>query len=114
MTFFSKNEESRGRPNQREKSLELIFKGRYAVCMLHVQDPVFRKIIVPWYDSDIICAGSAMMMIFVFLFALRGLNMALQIAEHPEFIWMPLILAGMSLCVFFTLAARLLRRHLMS
>ena len=82
--------------------------------MQHDHDPVFRKIIVPWYDSDIVCAVSAMTMVVVFLFALRGINLALQIADAPTFIWMPLILAGMSLCAFFSLIARLLHRRLMT
>ena len=82
--------------------------------MQHDQDPVFRKIIVPWYDSDIVCSVSALAMVVIFLFALRGLNLALQIADTPAFIWMPLILAGMSLCAFFSLIARLLNRHLMT
>jgi hypothetical protein len=69
---------------------------------------------VPWYDSDIVCAVSAMAMVVVFLFALRGINLALQIADAPAFIWMPLILAGMSLCAFFSLIARLLHRRLMT
>jgi hypothetical protein len=82
--------------------------------MQHDQDPVFRKIIVPWYDSDIVCAVCALAMIFVFLFALRGLNIALQIADDPAFIWMPLTLSGMSLCAFLSLVARLLHRRLMA
>ena len=77
------------------------------------QEPVFRRIIVPWYDSDIVCIAAALAMIAVAAFALRGLNIALQIVDHPTLIGLPLTLLALSLIVFFSLAGRLLQRRVL-
>jgi len=81
--------------------------------MSHDQDPVFRKIIVPWYDSDILCVCWTLVMGFVLLFALGGLNIALQIRNDPSYTWIPLTLAGGSLFVIVSLLFRLFRRRFM-
>jgi hypothetical protein len=77
------------------------------------QEPVFRRIIVAWYDSDIVCFLAALTMILVSAFAMRGLNIALQIVDHPILIGLPLILLVLSLLVFFSLVGRLLYRRLL-
>ena len=82
--------------------------------MQHDQEPVFRKIIVPWYNTDFACVCAALAMMLVAAFALRGLNIALQIVDHPTFIGLPLILLGMCLFVLFSLVARLLNRRFLT
>lgn len=77
------------------------------------QEPVFRRIIIPWYDSDITCVFAALAMMLIAAFALRGLNLALQIVDHPSLIGLPLTLLVMSLLVFFSLVGRLLHRRLL-
>jgi hypothetical protein len=77
------------------------------------QEPVFRRIIVAWYDSDIVCVLAALAMMLVAAFAMRGLNIALQIVDHPILIGLPLILLVLSLLVFFSLVGRLLHRRLL-
>ena len=81
------------------------------MAMQHDSDPVFRKIIVPWYDANILCVCAAVATMPITAFALRGLNIAFQFTDHPSFTGLPLTLLGMSLFVFFSLVARLLRRR---
>jgi hypothetical protein len=72
--------------------------------------PVYRKVISPWYDSEPVCIGVIMMMLVVFLFACAGISVA---GSHPFWrahIWVPILLAGLSLWVLFSTSVRLIKR----
>ena len=72
--------------------------------------PVYRKAISPWYDSDPLCVWIIGLMLGVFLFACAGISVA---GSHPfwnSYIWVPLILAGLSAWVLLTTSVRLIKR----
>jgi hypothetical protein len=72
--------------------------------------PVYRKVISPWYDSEPLCIGIIVMMLGVFLFACAGISVAGSQASWSHYLWIPIILAGLSLWVLFTTSVRLARR----
>ena len=74
-------------------------------------NPSFRRVIPPWYDTDALCWAVLLLMSVVVLFALAGVSVALS---HPAFfghLWLPLLLAAMSLSVLVATALRMFRRR---
>jgi hypothetical protein len=72
--------------------------------------PVYRKVISPWYDSEPLCVWIIMLMLAVFIFACAGISVA---GSHPfwnSYIWVPILLAGLSLWVLFSISLRLIKR----
>jgi hypothetical protein len=63
------------------------------------QVSVFRKAITPWYDSDAVCFVTAAVMFMVFLFALDGIKVAWRNPEYQEFVWVPALIASLSIIV---------------
>ena len=76
------------------------------------QNPVFRKVIVPWYDSETACFTLMAIMGVVFLFGLVGLSVARETPDHHDHIWVPISLLLMSGGVIISLAIRLGKRYL--
>jgi hypothetical protein len=75
------------------------------------QNLVFRKAVVPWYDSDTACVIIAVCMFVVFLFAVIGIHMARQISQYQEYQWVPILLAGLSVTVLVSTLIRLMIRR---
>ena len=72
--------------------------------------PVYRKVISPWYDAEPLCVWVIVLMLAVFLFACAGISVA---GSHPFWsssIWVPILLAGLSVWVLFTTSVRLIKR----
>lgn len=76
------------------------------------KNPVYRKIMVPWWDSDIPCMIVIFFMFLVFLFGLIGISVAYASTEYRAFVWVPALIAGLSAAVIFTTLVRLVRRYL--
>ena len=72
--------------------------------------PVYRKVISPWYDSEPLCVWIIVLMLGVFLFACAGISVAGSRTFWSSYIWIPILLAGLSLWVLFTTSVRLVRR----
>lgn len=72
--------------------------------------PVHRRIIAPWYDSESACYGVMIFMVLVFLFALAGISVAGESAEHHQKIWLPILLMVLSGLVIVSTAVRLSKR----
>ncbi|MGE0085478.1 MAG: hypothetical protein AB7S75_13775 [Desulfococcaceae bacterium] len=80
---------------------------------MHLEDtPVFRKIIVPWYDSGPVCLLTVLFMDMVFLFGLAGIAVVRELPEYNRHIWIPIALIALSLTVILSVAIRLIRRYL--
>jgi len=73
--------------------------------------PVFRKIIIPWYDSEPVCLLTILFMDTVFLFSAAGITLVREMPEYQRHIWVPAVLAGLSLYVIFSVTIRLIRRY---
>lgn len=80
---------------------------------MHLNDtPVFRKIIVPWYDAEAVCLLTLLFMDTVFLFGMAGIAVAREIPEYHGYIWVPFVLVVLSLSVILSVVIRLVRRYL--
>ena len=78
--------------------------------MLYDQNPVHRKLIIPWYDSQATCLFVLVFMLFVFLFAGLGISVAGEIVEFRDKIWLPVLLLILSGSVIVLTSIRLVKR----
>ncbi len=76
------------------------------------QNPLFRKVIVPWYDSEAVCGFVIFLMFIVFLFSLSGVSVARKTFEYHEMVWVPVLLLIMSGGVIVSTAFRMIRRYI--
>lgn len=76
------------------------------------QNPVFRNVIVPWYDSETACFIMIFVVGLISLFALTGLSVALNHPIYYPFRWVPMLLLVMCGGVILSVSARLLKRYL--
>jgi len=76
------------------------------------KNPVFRKAIIPWYDSSRMCWIFIGFLATIVLFGSAGINEALQTPSFAGYVWVPLLLVILGLGVIGSLLIRLLRRYL--
>lgn len=76
------------------------------------KNPVFRKAIIPWYDSSRMCWVLIGFLIAVVLFGGAGINEALHTPSFAGYVWVPLALVILGLGVIASILIRLLRRYL--
>ena len=79
--------------------------------MLLDQNPLFRKVIVPWYDAEKACFTVIVFMLGIFLFGIVGIVEALERIEYNEHIWVPALLVAMSAWVIASTSIRLIKRY---
>jgi uncharacterized membrane protein YhaH (DUF805 family) len=72
--------------------------------------PVYRKVISPWYDSDFVCVCVIVFMLPVLFFAIAGISVAGSYPDRSVYMWVPVLLAGLSTAVLIATFARLVRR----
>ena len=75
------------------------------------QNPLFRKTIIPWYDSEAVCIGVIVLMMIVFFFGVVGISVARENAEYHGYVWIAVVLVVMSAAVIFSTIIRLIKRH---
>ena len=75
------------------------------------QNPLFRKVIVPWYDSESACYIVIFFMVLVFLFAFAGISATRENIAYHEYIWVPVLLVLMSGGVIISTTIRLFKRY---
>ncbi len=78
--------------------------------MLLDQKPLYRKIIIVWYDSEAVCFLTLIFLLAVFVFAYFGIQTALYTPEYQTYVWIPGTVAGMSIGVMISITIRLIRR----
>lgn len=74
------------------------------------ENPLFRKAIVPWYDSEAACLVTIILMELVFVLAVFGLSVAREIPEFRRYLWFPVVLMALSSGVTLSISIRLFRR----
>jgi cadmium resistance protein CadD (predicted permease) len=79
--------------------------------MRYDEKPVYRRLIIPWFDAKATCFFVMLFMIVVIWFALMGIDVAFEKVEHHRHIWVPFLLILMSTWVLVSTAIRLIRRH---
>jgi len=75
------------------------------------QNPLFRKVIVPWYDAGKACFTVILFMLGIFLFGIVGIVEALEKIEYNEHVWVPVLLVAMSAWVIASISIRLIKRY---
>jgi hypothetical protein len=75
------------------------------------QNPLFRKVIVPWYDSLSACYIVIFFMVLVFLFGFAGISASRENLAYHEHVWVPVLLVLMSGGVIISTTIRLIKRY---
>jgi hypothetical protein len=75
------------------------------------QNPLFRKVIVPWYDSETACYIVIFFMVLVFLFGFAGISATRENIAYHEYVWVPVLLVLMSGGVIISTTIRLIKRY---
>lgn len=76
------------------------------------QNPVYRKAIYPWYDSDAACYILLVFLLSVLLFGIAGISVSRETSEYHAYIWVPGILVFLSSLVVLSLSIRLVKRYI--
>lgn len=75
------------------------------------QNPLFRKVIVPWYDSKIVCRIIIVCTLFALLFGLVGISAANATEMYNDYIWVPVALTAVSAGVLIAFVIRLIKQY---
>ncbi len=75
------------------------------------KNPVFRKAIIPWYNSITAYIIVIVFMLLVLLFALAGISIANEYPAYNGYVWVPVILLVFSAGIIITTMARLIKRY---
>lgn len=74
-------------------------------------NPLFRRIIMPWYDSTPICWILLVSMLGLLLFSITGIFVSWENPAYSKNQWIPWALLAMSLIVGLSVSSRLIRRY---
>jgi uncharacterized membrane protein YjjB (DUF3815 family) len=75
------------------------------------KSPVFRKIVIPWYQSKTAYSLTIAFMLAVFLVGLVGISVTREYDTYNGYIWVPALLVVLSGCLIITTIIRLIRRY---
>ena len=75
------------------------------------QNPVYRKVILPWYDSELVCLILIVLLFIVFLFGFIGISVASESISYGSYIWVPIVLTVLSGGIILSITIRLIRRY---
>ena len=75
------------------------------------RNPLFRKVIAPWYDTEKACYIAIVFMFLVLLFGIAGISAASEKTEYNNYIWVPVLLVVMSAGVIVSISIRLIKRY---
>lgn len=76
------------------------------------QYPIHRKVIVPWYDSEIACLVMIVLMTATMLFGAIGVSVAVAKPAFQSYMWVPLAVVVLSVGVITSASLRMARRYL--
>ncbi len=72
---------------------------------------VFRKAVIPWYNSTTAHIVVVLLMLLVLLFAVTGIAVARENPAYQGYIWVPVLLIAMSVAVIAATVIRLIKRY---
>jgi len=75
------------------------------------KSPVFRKLVIPWYQSKTAYILTIAFMLVVFLVGLAGISVTRDFEAYNGYIWLPALLVILSGCLIITNIMRLIRRY---
>ncbi len=64
--------------------------------MRYDEKPIYRRLIVPWFDSEAACFFVIFFMVVILWFSLMGIYVAYEKVEYHSHIWVPFLLILMS------------------
>jgi hypothetical protein len=74
-------------------------------------NPLFRRVITPWYDSELACWIVMLVMVVVVVFSCIGIFVSRQYPGFNAYTWVPVLLLILSLWVLVSVAYRLIQRY---
>lgn len=74
------------------------------------QNPLFRKVITPWWDVDLVCYILIAFMAVIGFGSIVGIFVALETPEYHAHVWVPFLLFLMSAFVLVSVGFRLIKR----
>ena len=75
------------------------------------KSPVFRKLVIPWYQSKTEYILTIAFMLVVFLVGLVGISVTREFDTYNGYLWVPALLVILSGCLIITNIMRLIRRY---
>jgi hypothetical protein len=79
---------------------------------LDQKGPVYRKVFVPWWDSEVACLLVIVFMFVAFLFGIVGISVANKMPQFRPFVWVPVLIVVLSSVVILSTTIRWIRRYL--
>jgi len=73
---------------------------------------LFRKAFVPWYDTEPVMAVTLVFTALVFSFSIYGIVAAFETPRYRPYVWIPGLLAFLSLVVTVFTSIRMTKRGL--
>jgi len=74
-------------------------------------NPLFRRAIIPWYDSTTLCWVLVVFLVALVFFSITGIMVAHSNPEYNGFIWVPWLLLVLSLISALSISWRLIQRR---
>jgi Kef-type K+ transport system membrane component KefB len=75
------------------------------------KNPVFRKVIIPWYNSTTVYIIVLIIMLLVLIFAMAGISVSRENSEYHRYVWVPALLLMITAVIIITTTARLIKRY---
>ena len=74
-------------------------------------NPLFRRVIMPWYDSTPVCWILLVAMVGLIFFSITGIMVAQNTPEYNRFEWVPWVLLSLSVIFGLSVTWRLVQRR---
>jgi uncharacterized membrane protein len=74
-------------------------------------NPLFRRAIIPWYDSNALCWVLVAAMVVLVYFSITGIVVAHSNPAYNGFVWVPWVLLVLSLVLALSISWRLIQRR---
>ena len=72
-------------------------------------NPLFRRIIIPWYDSPLMCWLILSLMVILLIFSITGITVAEGNPEYKRYVWIPVVMLVSCLFLLVSVSVRLIR-----
>ena len=74
------------------------------------REPVYRRSIYPWYDSEFACTITILLASVVLFFGTVGISVALNKYEYYSYVWVPILITTLSGVVILSNMIRLTKK----
>ncbi len=79
--------------------------------MLYSNYEAYRHKITPWHETLPVCWFFIIFSTVVFLFSLAGINVAGTTPAYIDYLWLPMLLAGLSLYIIIRVLIRIVKKN---